>query len=233
MSEAYVDLSLIPKIKNLCVSAEKEMEDTITLLKKEMNAISSGWKDQKAKEFENVVKQCISSLKHPLGELHRCDVYLQRLAKALEEYDNIRFSNEESSSRYSVTSANSNLSTPLNIDGCNQALLRDGRSEQMIDISGAVVEGLALEEFWNHHTRYTEETYYDAMSNYSAMMTDYANGRNPEELRSCYPDTYNLIFGRDTIRISNTNGRWFITGGRHRIAMAQRLGISHLPAIVY
>ncbi len=113
MSEAYVDLSLIPKIKNLCVSAEKEMEDTITLLKKEMNAVSAGWKDQKAKEFEGIVNQCITSLKNPLNDLHRCDLYLQRIEKALKDYLAISLSGSQSPGQ----SQNSSSSEALGSNG--------------------------------------------------------------------------------------------------------------------
>ena len=72
MPEVSVDSSLILQAKKLCVNAEKEMKGTITLLNKGMNSISAGWKDQKAKEFEDIVNQCIASLKQPLDDLHRC-----------------------------------------------------------------------------------------------------------------------------------------------------------------
>lgn len=233
MSEAYVDLSLIPKIKKLCVSAENEMRSTITLLNKVMNSISAGWKDQKAKEFEGIVNQCITSLKNPLNDLHRCDSYLQRLVQALKEYEDIKFSNIGSND--SVSESNTNGTTPvsLNLNDCNEALSRDGRGMQMVDISCIQVDGVSDSHFWSHHGR-SESEWQAGMSEYTNMMQSFSNGMSIEQCYETYPATAGMVFGAQPVQLSDDgNGGLAITNGRHRVAMAQRLGITHLPAIVY
>lgn len=232
MAEVSVDSSLIMEAKKLCLSAEKEISNTISLLNKGFSSCSEGWKDQKAKEFESTVNQCISSLKHPLKELRRCDVYLQQLANVLEEYESIGFSNTGNTNCNSNSSPNSNLSTSLNIEACNNAFARDGRRMQMVDISNINVDGSSDEHFWLHHGR-SEAEWQAGMSEYVSMMQSYSNGMSIEQCYEEYPNTAGMVFGRDTIQLSDCDGTLAVSNGRHRIVMAQRLGISHLPAIVY
>ena len=233
MSEVSVDSSLILQAKKLCYSAQIEMQDAIDLLIKGMNSVSTGWKDQKAKEFKDIVHQCISSLKQPLDDLHRCDSYLQRLVQALKEYEDIKFSNIGSND--SVSESNTNVTTPvsLNLNDCNEALSRDGRGMQMVDISCIQVDGVSDSHFWSHHGR-SESEWQAGMSEYTNMMQSFSNGMSIEQCYETYPATAGMVFGAQPVQLSDDgNGGLAITNGRHRVAMAQRLGITHLPAIVY
>lgn len=92
MSEVSVDLKAIGEAKKSCLSAEREMKNTINLLTRSASEVTSGWKDQKVKEFEGIVNQCVASLKKPADELKRCDAFLSKLSEALQEYESIHFS---------------------------------------------------------------------------------------------------------------------------------------------
>ena len=124
MPEVSVDSNSILQAKKLCLSAEKEMKGTISLLNKGVSSVSVGWKDQKAKEFESIVNQCIASLKQPLDDLHRCDTYLQRLGKALEEYDSISFSGTSNKTDNSSGGSESSLFGNLAASARNRSAIR-------------------------------------------------------------------------------------------------------------
>ena len=232
MPEVSVDSNSILQAKKLCLSAEKEMKDTISLLNKGVSSVLAGWKDQKAKEFEGIVNRCIVSLKQPLDDLHRFYTYLQRLGKTLEEYNNISFSNIGDSNCNVNSSLTMNSSHSLNIEACNNALARDGNKMQMVDISNIDIDDSSDDDFWSHHGR-SEIEWQAGVSEYLNMMQSYSNGMSIEQCYEDYPNTAAMFFGRDAIQLSSCDGAFVVSNGRHRIAMAQRLGISFLPAIVY
>ena len=108
---------------------------------------------------------------------------------------------------YLSNSSNSNSngnSISFNIDACNSALQRDGLKAQMFDVSNIPINDVNVEGFWNHHTHYDESTYFSAMSDYASMMNEYASGMSIDQCYERYPSTASLIFGRDTIRISES-----------------------------
>jgi len=232
MPNVSVESRAITEAQRLCAHAEKEINGTITLLKRESSSVFAEWKDQKAKEFEEILQQCIVSLQQPLQDLQRCDTYLVRLSQALDEYEAIHFTGGGRGNDHSEPASPASPSASFSLDACNQALARDGRNMQMVDISGIEVDGLSEDSFWSHNG-ISEGEWQACMSQYESMMQSYAGGMSIDQCYDEYPQTAAAIFGRDPIRLSECNGSLAISGGRHRVAMAQRLGITHLPAIVY
>ena len=103
----------------------------------------------------------------------------------------------------------------------------------MIDVSHIQVEGISDERFWTHHGR-SEAEWEKGMREFTNMMQSFSNGMSIEQCYELYPGAAGMVFGAQPIQLSNNlEGELAITNGRHRIAMAQRLDITHLPAIVY
>ena len=128
MSEVSVDLSVVIGAKKLCLNAEKEMKNAVSLLSNCMGSVLESWKDQKAKEFESIVNQCIVSLRQPLNDLHRCTIYLQRLGKALEEYDSISFSVSSNAINNSSEASESSFLGDLLASARNRSAIRSSVS---------------------------------------------------------------------------------------------------------
>lgn len=140
----------------------------------------------------------------------------------------------------------------LDIDSCNRALEYVGRGNlKMVDISSIQIQDSLDENFWSFHG-YSENSWRGGMNDYLSMMKDIVNGILASEkisdtaeaylarqnVKSKCQEDYNavwhMIFGEQPIQLSkNEEGKLIITNGRHRIAMAQKLGISYLPAILY
>ena len=239
MAIVSVQTNALIKTRKLCNSAEKELKETISTLGKIITAATNEWSDKKSKEFESVVSQCMNALKMPLEELHRCDAFLEQLRGAIEEYEGIHFGSSGtsfSSGGSMMTNVSSSEGTritnssALDLHACDDALSRDGRQMQMVDISSIPVEGVD-EYFWSHHSR-SEEEWRNGMSEYENMMRSYSSGMSIDRCYDTYPHAAAMFFGRDPIRLCNVNGSVEVENGRHRIAMAQRMGITHLPAII-
>lgn len=127
----------------------------------------------------------------------------------------------------------SNSFSSINIEACNEALTRDETKMQMIDISNITVEGSSNESFWTNHGG-NEDGYKKVMTEYVNMMQSYSNGMSLEQCWENYPDAAYAFFGRkDPVRLDNSYGTLTVSNGRHRIIMAQQLGITHLPAKVF
>ena len=261
-NEISVGIEAIYSARHLCETADNELSITISKLDKTLSTVSAKWSDRKGREFLGIVKDCEKVLKKPLDELKRCQTYLQELAYAIAEYESVDLSGGRnrqgdqasfgsgshsggdsdgtesaqgngSDENGQAVSNDMSHSGSVDVDGCNNALERDGLSVRMVDISSVEVDGVNEPEFWSHHGE-SEEGWRERMSEYSSMMNDYANGMSIDECYDRYPNTAGVAFGRDPIRITNgVNGNLVASGGRHRIAMAQRLGIRYLPATVY
>ena len=238
MSEVEVNSESISKLIKLCAASQSELEKTTTSLQKQYKELGANWKDNKYKEFGEIIDKCCSVLQQPLSGLKQCVNFLQQLFIIISEYDNIHFSNRSSDSDTSSSILGDDIqeiiqpsSQSFDIGACNNALAQYGNM-QMVDISGIDMSAdLSDGLFWRHHDC-TEESWERVMSEYNAMMHDFSNGMSLDACYDRYPSTADVIF-RDPIVLSNNNGWVLVIGGRHRIAMAQRLGITHLPAIVY
>ena len=116
----------------------------------------------------------------------------------------------------------------MDIKRCNGEIQRNGILLQMFDISNVVIDIEDEEKFWKHHGRSTIE-WKDEMEKVGSMLQDLSNGMSLLECQGKYPKAYNILFGYDPIRLSVSNGKVDVSGGRHRIKMAQMLNIQYLP----
>ena len=92
MADVSVSLNSVIEAKKHCGNAQKTMQDAVAYLKKELITALEGWKDERSKEFEAIVNQCMTALKQPMAELKKCDVFLAQLGKIIADYESISFS---------------------------------------------------------------------------------------------------------------------------------------------
>lgn len=162
------------------------------------------------------------------------DINLMNVYKRYKNLSTNFTSNTLSSKNKNIeVSSFSNSISSLNIEACNEALTRDETKMQMVNISNIAIEGSSNESFWTNHGG-NENGYQKVMAEYVNMMQNYSNGMSLEQCWEKYPDAANAFFGRkDPIRLDNSYGTLTVSNGRHRIAMAQKLGIKYLPAKVF
>lgn len=116
----------------------------------------------------------------------------------------------------------------INIELCNLEMQTNGITLQMFDISNVKVDIEDGEDFWIHHGRSADE-WQDGMESVREMLCELSKGISLSKCQGKYPKAYNILFGYDPIRLSVSNGVIDISGGRHRIKMAQMLNIQYLP----
>ena len=107
----------------------------------------------------------------------------------------------------------------------------NGIALQMFDISNVKIDIDDDEDFWMHHGRSVNE-WQDGMENVGEMLYELGNGVSLPECQGKYPKAYNILFGYDPIRLSVFNGVIDVSGGRHRIKMAQMIGVKYLPVVL-
>lgn len=107
----------------------------------------------------------------------------------------------------------------------------NGIALQMFDISNVKVDIEDEEDFWMHHGR-SENEWQDGMISVGEMLYELGNGMTLSECQGKYPKAYNILFGHDSVRLSVSIRGVDVSGGRHRIKMAQMLNIQYLPVEV-
>lgn len=117
MPEVSVDAGALKKAKKLCTDAEEEIKNTLSSLNSKVSSLLSEWDDQKAKEFEKIVFECLVSLKQPLNDLQKCDLYLSRLASLVAEYENVSFSAPSPGIELSASSQSGASANPADESG--------------------------------------------------------------------------------------------------------------------
>lgn len=206
--------SLIEEINTLRIKAHKYLD--------EINNIYPRYFRAKAQHILNRPK------------MYDKDISLMNVYKKYRTLSN-DFTNytQASKNKNIEVSSFSNSFSSINIEACNDALTRDDTKMQMVNISNIAIEGSSNESFWTNHGG-NENGYQKVMTEYVNMMQSYSNGMSLEQCWENYPDAANAFFGRkDPIRLDDSYGTLTVSNGRHRIIMAQQLGITHLPAKVF
>ena len=186
------------------------------------------------KDIVGIITEKEDSLKELINKAYAYAGVVRNIERKIDaDIEQQNTPKEEIRSMVSKRSSDSLHTTTLNLCACNNALIRDGRGMQMIDISHIQVEGISDDHFWTHHGR-SEAEWEKGMHEFTDMMQNFSEGMSIEQCYETYPGAAGMVFGSQTIQLSNNlEGELVITNGRHRIAMAQKLGITHLPAIVY
>ena len=103
MSEVEVNSESISKLIKLCIASQSELEKTTTNIQKQYKELGNTWKDNKYKEFGEILDKSCGALKQPLSELKRCELFLKDIYEIIAEYESITFGNaqnrEQTSSR--------------------------------------------------------------------------------------------------------------------------------------
>lgn len=109
MSEVSVNSQLLAQLIELCKKSMNELSQTSNKLLSQYKDLGSTWKDNKYKEFGDIINNCCSSLKKPLGEMERAVVYLRELMSILKEYESISLGSiaEGGNSTYENNTTNS------------------------------------------------------------------------------------------------------------------------------
>ena len=232
MGNVDVNSAALSKTIALCSAAKGELKRTAADIKSKYVALGANWKDKKYKEFGEIIEGCCNSLNMPITELERCEAFLERLLNAAIEYEGISLVGGGGANSYQTQTEQAPTGA-FSVDACNNALAREGSNMRMVDISGIDMSADQADgSFWSHHGR-SEGEWQQSMGDYNSMMRDFSNGMSVDQCYDRYPAVANMVFGRQPISLCNDNGNLSVENGRHRIAMAQRLGIRYLPAIVY
>lgn len=129
---------------------------------------------------------------------------------------------------FSTFNPRKNSETSINVERCNLEMQTNGITLQMFDISNVNVNIEDDEDFWMHHGRSADE-WQDGMESVQEILYELSKGVSLSECQGKHPKAYNILFGYDPIRLSVSNGVIDVSGGRHRIKMAQMLNIQYLP----
>lgn len=89
MSEVSVSSQVLSQLVGLCKRSINELDKTSSNLLRQYKELGNTWKDNKYKEFGDIVNNCCISLKKPLGEMEKAVAYLNELSAIIEEYEAI------------------------------------------------------------------------------------------------------------------------------------------------
>lgn len=165
MSEVSVELGAVAGAIKQCRAVQMRLKSETSKMLQQYDDLGSGWNDEKYRELGQIVRRCADAFKQPLSELQRCDVYLQRLCKAIAEYDSITFVSS-SEQRETVDETEQNIG--LRTSNHNSPLL-----EGTLNRNGYFCKRLKGVEYRPIQAAMTERTPHQIISNISGGdMTD-------------------------------------------------------------
>ena len=71
----------------VCKTCIHELSDASRTLKRDYQ--SSGWKDQQYARLGGIIEECCSALEKPISELEGCQASLEKLLKAVADYEEV------------------------------------------------------------------------------------------------------------------------------------------------
>lgn len=96
MAEVFVDVSAIEKVVTNCKCSIEEMTTMSNDLKQKKQIVLQEWRDQKSKEFDNLISSCIHELDKAKKELQKALESLKKLYSIVLQYENISFEKKQS-----------------------------------------------------------------------------------------------------------------------------------------
>lgn len=190
MPEISVELNAVIAAIKACSAIRTELSNEATKMHQQCSRIGNEWKDEKSKEFEQIVFGCSNALKKPLSELQRCETFLKQLASALSEYESIHFSSigaassaSSDSRQYSNTGRGRAISrrwfnrmseaAARNIDYRHQRSIRSYCSDGYVDIN-ELLRGTTTHEHTPEYTRII----HDDIDNLTEVLNNHQLSRN-------------------------------------------------------
>lgn len=73
----------------VCKTCIHELSDASRTLKRDYQNAGSGWKDQQYARLGGIIEECCSVLEKPISELEGCQASLEKLLKAVADYEEV------------------------------------------------------------------------------------------------------------------------------------------------
>lgn len=73
----------------VCKTCIHELSDASRTLKRDYQSAGSGWKDQQYARLGGIIEECCSALENPISELEGCQASLEKLLKAVADYEEV------------------------------------------------------------------------------------------------------------------------------------------------
>ena len=73
----------------VCKTCIHELSDASRTLKRDYQSAGSGWKDQQYARLGGIIEECCSELEKPISELEGCQASLEKLLKAVADYEEV------------------------------------------------------------------------------------------------------------------------------------------------
>ena len=73
----------------VCKTCIHELSDASRTLKRDYQSAGSGWKDQQYARLGGIIEECCSALEKPTSELEGCQASLEKLLKAVADYEEV------------------------------------------------------------------------------------------------------------------------------------------------
>lgn len=92
MSEISVESRAIVAALRACLDAQKALSAEASSLARKCADLAPLWRDDKFREFDRMLQNCVRDLQRPVSDLQRGQVFLQKLLDSVNEYESVRLS---------------------------------------------------------------------------------------------------------------------------------------------